>query len=30
MFERFTEKAVTAVMLAQEEAQRLGYREVGQ
>jgi CHAT domain-containing protein/tetratricopeptide (TPR) repeat protein len=28
MFERFTEKAVKAVMLAQEEAQCLGYREV--
>ncbi|MGL4374929.1 MAG: Clp protease N-terminal domain-containing protein, partial [Microcoleaceae cyanobacterium] len=28
MFERFTEKALKAVMLAQEEAQSLGYREV--
>ncbi|MEB3180719.1 MAG: CHAT domain-containing protein [Nostocaceae cyanobacterium] len=29
MFERFTEKAVKVVMLAQEETRRLGHKEVG-
>ncbi len=29
MFERFTEKSVKVVMLAQEEARRLGHNFVG-
>lgn len=29
MFERFTEKAIKVVMLAQEEARRLGHNFVG-
>ena len=29
MFERFTEKAIKAIMLAQEEARRLGHNFVG-
>ena len=29
MFERFTEKAIKAVMLAQEESRRLGHNFVG-
>ena len=29
MFERFTEKAIKVIMLAQEEARRLGHNFVG-
>ncbi len=29
MFERFTEKAIQVVILAQEEARRLGHKFVG-
>ena len=29
MFERFTEKAIKVIMLAQEEARRLGHNVVG-
>src|SRR5271156_5827441 len=29
MFERFTEKAIKVIMLAQEEARRLGHNHVG-
>ncbi len=29
MFERFTEQAIKAIMLAQEEARRLGHNFVG-
>ena len=29
MFERFTEKAIRVIMLAQEEARRLGHNFVG-